>query len=236
MGRAFEYRKARKMKRWEQMAKVFTKISREITLAVSQGGADPTNNPRLRLAIQNAKTANMPKKNVENAIQRALSKELSNLQEVVHEGYGPHGIAVVVECLTDNPIRTLAIVRMHFSRSGGALGTSGSLNYMFERKGEFIFPLNNLDVEKLELELIDAGADDIEINEEEICVYTAYEDFGNMQAKLEEMGIEAKETGLQRFPTTRKKLEDTQKQEIETLIDKLEDDNDVQKVFHNMAF
>ncbi|MCH2045096.1 MAG: YebC/PmpR family DNA-binding transcriptional regulator [Saprospiraceae bacterium] len=235
MGRAFEYRKARKMKRWGQMAKMFTKIGREIALAVKQSGPDPESNPRLRLAMQNAKAANMPKKNVESAIQRATSKDADNLQEIVYEGYGPHGIGIVVECLTDNPTRTVAAVRMHFTRSGGSLGTSGSLSYMFERKGEFVFPLGEHDLEELELELIDGGADDIEVNEEDVYVYTAYEDFGNMQTKLEEMKIEVKEASLQRFPTTSKELSAEQQEEIETLIDKFEDNDDVQKVFHNMA-
>jgi len=235
MGRAFEYRKARKMKRWSQMAKVFTKIGREIALAVKEGGPEPENNPRLRLAIQNAKTANMPKKNVDAAIQRASSKDAVNLEEVVYEGYGPHGIAFVVETLTDNPTRTVANIRLYFNRSNGSLGTSGSLSFMFNRLGEFIFEQGELDMEELELELIDGGAEDIDVNEGKVYVYTAYEDFGTMQSKLEELGIEVSEAGLQRFPTTTKELEDTQREEIDALIEKFEDDDDVQKVFHSMV-
>lgn len=235
MGRAFEYRKERKMKRWSQMAKVFTKIGREIALAVKEGGPDPENNPKLRLAVQNAKVANMPKKNVEAAIQRATSKDAEDLQEVVYEGYGPHGVAFIIETLTDNPTRTVANMRFYFSRSNGSLGTSGSVSFMFDRQGEFILDAEGLDMEELELELIDGGAEEIEINEDQIYIYTAFEDFGNMQAKLEELGLEVKEASLQRFANASKKLEDPdQIAEIENLIDKFEDDDDVQKVFHSM--
>ncbi|WCL82360.1 YebC/PmpR family DNA-binding transcriptional regulator [Saprospira sp. CCB-QB6] len=235
MGRAFEYRKERKMKRWGQMAKVFTKIGREIALAVKEGGPDPENNPKLRMAIQNAKVANMPKKNVEAAIQRATSKDAEDLQEVIYEGYGPHGIAFIIETLTDNPTRTVANIRFYFSRSNGSLGTSGSVSFMFDRQGEFIVDAEGLDMEELELELIDGGAEEIEVNEDQIYIYTAFEDFGNMQAKLEELGIEVKEASLQRFANASKQLDDPdQIAEIENLIDKFEDDDDVQKVFHSM--
>jgi YebC/PmpR family DNA-binding regulatory protein len=235
MGRAFEYRKERKMKRWATMAKVFTKIGREIALAVKEGGPEPDTNPRLRLAIQNAKTANMPKKNVDAAIQRAISKDAEDLQEVVYEGYGPHGVAFIIETLTDNPTRTVANVRYYFNRSNGSLGTSGSVAFMFNRQGEFIFDLGEHDLEELELELIDGGAEEIELNDGQVYVYTAFEDFGMMQAKLEELGIEVKEASLQRFCNAPKKdLTEEQKAEIEALIDKFEDDDDVQKVFHSM--
>jgi YebC/PmpR family DNA-binding regulatory protein len=235
MGRAFEYRKERKMKRWGMMARVFTKIGREISIAVKEGGAEPTTNPRLRIAMQNAKMANMPKANVENAIKRALSKDEKDLEEVVYEGYGPHGIAFMVECLTDNPTRTVASMRLYFSRSGGALGTSGSVAFQFDRKGEFRFMLGDRSLEELELELIDGGAEEIEESEGEVFVYTAYEDFGQMQAKLEELGIEVTEASLQRFPTLTKELGEAERQDIERLIEKFEDDDDVQKVFHTMA-
>lgn len=223
------------MKRWGMMARVFTKIGREISIAVKEGGAEPTTNPRLRIAMQNAKLANMPKANVENAIKRALSKDEKDLEEVVYEGYGPHGIAFMVECLTDNPTRTVASMRLYLSRSGGALGTSGSVAFQFERKGEFRFMLGDRSLEELELELIDGGAEEIEESEGEVFVYTAYEDFGQMQAKLEELGIEVTEASLQRFPTVTKELSEAEREDIERLIEKFEDDDDVQKVFHTMA-
>lgn len=235
MGRAFEYRKARKMKRWGQMAKVFTKIGREIALAVKEGGPDPDSNPKLRLAIQNSKIANMPKKNVEAAIQRASSKDAENLEEIVYEGYGPHGIPFVVECLTNNTTRTVANVRFYFSKEKGSLGTSGSVNFMFDRKGEFIFEQGERDLEELELELIDGGADEIDSLDGKVYVYTAYEDFGTMQSHLEGLGIEVQEASLQRFPQVTKELTEEQKEDIESLIERFEDDEDVQKVFHGMA-
>lgn len=235
MGRAFEYRKARKMKRWGQMAKVFTKIGREIALAIKQGGPDPDSNPKLRLAIQNAKTANMPKKNVDAAIQRASSKDAENLEEIVYEGYGPHGVPFIVECLTNNTTRTVANVRFYFSKEKGSLGTSGSVNFMFDRKGEFIFELGERDMDELELELIDGGADEIEILDGKVYVYTAYEDFGTMQTTLEDLNIEVEEASLQRFPQVTKELGEAEKEDIERLIERFEDDEDVQKVFHGMA-
>ena len=235
MGRAFEYRKARKMKRWGQMAKVFTKIGREIALAVKEGGPDPDSNPKLRLAIQNSKTANMPKKNVDAAIQRASSKDAENLEEIVYEGYGPHGVPFIVECLTNNTTRTVANVRFYFSKEKGSLGTSGSVSFMFDRKGEFIFDLGDRDMDDLELELIDAGADEIDISEGKAYVYTAYEDFGMMQVALEKLGVEVEEASLQRFPQVLKELSDAEKEDLEGLIERFEDDEDVQKVFHGMA-
>jgi YebC/PmpR family DNA-binding regulatory protein len=236
MGRAFEYRKDRKMKRWGQMAKLFTKIGREIALAVKEGGPEPSTNPRLRIAVQSAKLANMPKVNVENAIKRAVSKDAEDLTEVVYEGFGPHGIAFLVETLTDNPTRTVANMRLYLNRSGGALGTSGSVSFMFDRVGEFVFELGDKTMDDIELDLIDGGAEEIEMGEENtVYVYTAFEDFGQMQAKLEELGIEVKEASLQRFPQVTKELTDEQKEDIEKLIEKFEDDDDVQKVFHNMA-
>ena len=236
MGRAFEYRKDRKMKRWGQMAKLFTKIGREIALAVKEGGPEPSTNPRLRIAVQSAKLANMPKVNVENAIKRAVSKDAEDLTEVVYEGFGPHGIAFLVETLTDNPTRTVANMRLYLNRSGGALGTSGSVSFMFDRVGEFVFELGDKTMDDIELDLIDGGAEEIEMGEENtVYVYTAFEDFGQMQAKLEELGIEVKEASLQRFPQVTRELTDEQKEDIEKLIEKFEDDDDVQKVFHNMA-
>ncbi len=235
MGRAFEYRKARKMKRWGQMAKVFTKIGREIALAVKNGGPDPDTNPKLRIAIQNSKTANMPKKNVEAAIQRATSKDAENLDEIIYEGYGQHGVPFIVECLTNNTVRTVANVRFYFSKEKGSLGTSGSVSFMFDRKGEFIFELGDRDIDELEMELIDGGADEIDVLEGKVYVYTAYEDFGMMQDALEKLGIEVEEASLQRFPNVTKELTAEQKEDIEKLIERFEDDEDVQKVFHGMA-
>ena len=236
MGRAFEYRKDRKMKRWGQMAKLFTKIGREIALAVKEGGPEPSTNPRLRIAVQSAKVANMPKVNVENAIKRAVSKDAEDLTEVVYEGFGPHGIAFLVETLTDNPTRTVANMRLYLNRSGGALGTSGSVSFMFDRVGEFVFELGDKTMDDIELDLIDGGAEEIEMGDENtVYVYTAFEDFGQMQAKLEELGIEVKEASLQRFPQVTKEITDEQKEDIEKLIVKFEDDDDVQKVFHNMG-
>ncbi|MFT5647046.1 MAG: YebC/PmpR family DNA-binding regulatory protein [Aureispira sp.] len=235
MGRAFEYRKARKMKRWGQMAKVFTKIGREIALAVKEGGPDPDSNPKLRLSIQNSKAANMPKKNVDAAIQRASSKDAENLEEIVYEGYGPHGIPFIVECLTNNTTRTVANVRFYFSKEKGSLGTSGSVSFMFDRKGEFIFDLGDRDMDDLELELIDGGADEIDVSDGKVYVYTAYEDFGMMQVALEKLDIEVEEASLQRFPQVLKELSDEEKADLEGLIERFEDDEDVQKVFHGMA-
>ena len=236
MGRAFEYRKDRKMKRWGQMAKLFTKIGREIALAVKEGGPEPSTNPRLRIAVQSSKLANMPKVNVENAIKRAVSKDAEDLTEVVYEGFGPHGIAFLVETLTDNPTRTVANMRLYLNRSGGALGTSGSVAFMFDRVGEFIFDLGDKTLDDIELDLIDGGAEVIELSDDNtVYVYTAFEDFGQMQGKLEELGIEVKEASLQRFPQVTKEITDLQKEDIEKLIDKFEDDDDVQKVFHNMG-
>ena len=224
------------MKRWGMMARVFTKIGREISIAVKQSGADPFSNPRLRMAMQNAKMANMPKANVESAIKRALSKDDKDLEEVVYEGYGPHGIAFIIECLTDNPTRTVASMRLYLSRAGGSLGTSGSVSFQFERKGEFRFNLGERSMDDIELDLIDAGAEEIEVSEDEVFVYTAYEDFGQMQAALERLGIEVNEASLQRFPTvTKEDLTEAQREDIEKLVERFEDDDDVQKVFHTMG-
>jgi YebC/PmpR family DNA-binding regulatory protein len=235
MGRAFEYRKARKFKRWAAMSQAFTRIGKEIAMSVKAGGPDPTTNARLRLAIQNSKIVNMPKANVENAIKRATSKDEKDYEEIVYEGYGPHGVAILVETATDNPTRTVANLRMYFSRCGGALGNSGSVSFMFDRKGEFRFPMGNLDLEELELELIDHGADDIQVDGDEVYVYTSFEDFGTMQKALEERGIEVTSAGLQRFPQVTKELTEAQQEDVERLLEKIEEDEDVQQVFHTMS-
>lgn len=235
MGRAFEFRRARKEKRWDKMAKAFTRYGREIAIAVKQSGGDPATNPRLRMAIQNAKGVNMPKDRIESAIKRASSKDEKDFQESTYEGYGPHGIAILVECATDNPTRTVANLRMYFSRGGGSLGTSGSLDFMFERKGVFKLPAEGVNMEDLELELIDHGAEDIQMEEDQIVVYTQFADFGAMQKALEEKGIAVTSSELQRIPNTTVELSEEQLEEVLDLVDKIEEDDDVQAVYHNLA-
>lgn len=234
MGRAFEYRKATKMKRWASMAKTFTKIGREIAIACKEGVADPDYNPRLRMAMQNAKQANMPKANVDAAIKRASAKDAEDYAEVVYEGYGPHGIAFLVETTTNNPTRTVASIRMYFNRSGGSLGTSGSVDYMFVRKGMFRIKAEGLDPEELELELIDFGLDELKVEEDEIVLYSVFEEFGTMVKALEERKIEVLSAELMRTSTIQKQLNDEQAEDIIKLIDKFEEDEDVANVFHTM--
>jgi YebC/PmpR family DNA-binding regulatory protein len=217
------------------MSKAFTKLGREIAIAVKQGGPDPAGNPRLRMAIQNAKGVNMPKDRVESAIKRASSKEEGDFHEVTYEGYGPHGVAIMVDCATDNPTRTVANLRHYFSRSGGSLGTAGSLEFMFDRKGVFRLPAEGVNLEDLELELIDFGAEDIAVEEGEIFIYTKFADFGTMQRALDERNLTVTSADLQRIPNSTTELSDEQIEEVENLIDKLEEDDDVQAVFHNMA-
>lgn len=234
MGRAFEYRKDRKMKRWASMAKIFTKIGREIAIAIRDGGPEPEYNSRLRLAIQNAKAANMPKVNVENAIKRAASKDAENFDEVVYEGYAAHGVAVVVETATNNTNRTVANIRHIFSKNGGSMGVSGSVDYMFTRKGQFKVKAEGLDLEELELELIDFGLDDIQLEDEQLVLYCAFEDYGKLQKALEDRKIEVENAELLRLPSHTKELNDEQVEDVIKLIEKLEDDEDVLNVFHNM--
>lgn len=235
MGRAFEFRRARKEKRWGQMAKTFVKLGKEIAIAVKQSGPDPAMNARLRVAIQNAKGANMPKDRIEAAIKRASSKDEQDYQEVVYEGYGPHGIAIVVECATDNPTRTVANIRMYFNRSEGTLGKTGSLEFLFDRVGIFKFPKENLNLEDIELDLIDAGAEEIIEENDEIIVYTDFSAFGAMQKLLEEKNINVSSAELHRIPKTTVELSKEQQEEVNKLIEKFEEDDDVQVVFHNMA-
>ncbi len=235
MGRAFEFRKTRKLKRWANMAKTFTKFGRQIAMAVKQGGGDPTNNPTLRMIMQNAKAANMPKDRIEAAVKKASSKDEKDYEEVVYEGYAPHGIAILVECATDNPVRTVASVRSYFTRAGGTLGKTGSLDFMFDRKGVFKLKAEGLNIEELELELIDAGLEKTELNEDgELVIYTAFSDFGIMRDALEERKFEIMGAELQRIPTTTTELTDEQAEEISNLIEKFEEDEDVTAVFHNM--
>ncbi|MCG8574586.1 MAG: YebC/PmpR family DNA-binding transcriptional regulator [Flavobacteriales bacterium] len=237
MGRAFEFRKARKMKRWGQMSKTFTKIGREISKAVKDGGPDPDSNSRLRVIIQNAKAANMPKDNIERAIKKASDKNTENWEERVYEGYAQFGIAILVETLTDNPTRTVANVRACFNKCDGTLGTTGSLDFAFDRKCMFKIEAGEIDVEEFEFEMIDHGAEEIDKDEEEneIIIYGQFQDFGNIQAALEEKGIEIKEANLERVPTDTKELTPEQEEEVNKLIERLEDDDDVQQVFHTMA-
>ncbi|HRI28727.1 MAG TPA: YebC/PmpR family DNA-binding transcriptional regulator [Chitinophagales bacterium] len=217
MGRAFEKRKTQKMARWSQISKAFTRIGKEIAMSVKQGGPDPVSNPRLRMAIQNAKAANMPKEKVENAIKRASNKEEKDFDEVVYEGYGPHAIAIVVECATDNPTRTVANVRSYFNKNGGAVGKTGALDFLFERQAVFTLQKGNLDPEELELELIDFGAEEVEVEEDEIYIYTAFENFGVMQKALEDKGLEVVKAELQRFPTTTVALTEEQEEQVNKL-------------------
>ena len=234
MGRAFEFRKERKMKRWAGMAKTFTRIGREIALAVKSGGENPDYNPRLRVAIQNAKAANMPKSNIENAIKKAAGKDADNFQEVIYEGMGPHGIAVIVETATDNPTRTVANLRMHFDRCGGSLGVTGSVTFQFNRKGVFKIKKEGFEWDELELELIDSGLEELKTEDEDMVLFTDFTDFGTMQTELEKRGMETNSASPEWVPTMTKTLGDDQVEEVIKLIDRLEEDDDVLNVFHTM--
>ena len=235
MGRAFEYRKARKLKRWGNMSRTFTRIGKEITIAAKAGGPDPSTNPRLRALLQNAKAANMPKDTVERAIKKATDKDAGDYKEIISEGYGPHGIAIVVEAATDNNTRTVANVRSYFNKHGGNLGTQGSLSFLFDHKSVFkIKPTEGMDLEELELELIDCGVDEVEPDEEEIVLYGAFEDYSNIQHFLESNGYEIISSEFVRIPNDVKELNDEQRAAVEKLLDKFEEDEDVQNVFHNM--
>lgn len=234
MGRAFEYRKEKKFKRWDAMAKNFTKAGREIAMAVKEGGADPNTNAKLRMAVQNAKGYQMPKDRIEAAIKRATSKDEGNFEEIVYEGYGPHGVALIIECATDNPTRTVANIRMHFNRGGGSMGTQGSVTFMFDRKGLFTIEKEKINLEELELDLIDAGAEDIQQDDSMVYVYASFTDFGTLQHKLEELGIEVKQAEIVRIPANKVQLTEEQQEQIYSLIDRFEEDDDVVNVFHNM--
>ena len=236
MGRAFEYRKARKLKRWGNMAKTFTKLGREIIIAVKASGPDPAANPRLRVLIQNAKAANMPKENVERAIKKASGKDQADYKEVVYEGYGPYGIAIIVETATDNPTRTVANVRSYFNKHNGSLGTSGSVEYMFEHKCSFkVAAKEGVDVEELELALIDYGVQEVFAEEDYMMLYGEFEGFGPIQKYLEENGFEILNAEFERIPQDTKTLTPEQQQEVEKLLARFEEDDDVTNVFHNMA-
>lgn len=234
MGRAFEFRKGRKMKRWDAMAKAFTKFGKEIAMSVKQNGPDPTSNSRLRVAIQNAKGANMPKEKIENAIKKASSKEEKDFEEMVYEGYGPYGVAILVECATDNPTRSVSNIRMYFNRGNGTLGKTRSLDFIFTRKGVFKLAADSNNIDDLELELIDFGLEEIVKEEEEIFIYTSFNDFGIMQKALEDKGIAIINAELKRIANTSVKLTEEQEDEIVELMDKFEEDDDVQAVYSNV--
>ncbi len=235
MGRAFEFRKERKMKRWSKMSKIFTRLGKEIVMAVKEGGPDPENNAKLRAVIQNCKSANMPKDNVERAIKKASNKDQENYKEVIFEGYGPYGIAVLVETATDNNTRTVANVRSYFNKYNGSLGTSGSVDFMFDHKCFFKIDKGDHDPEELELELIDHGADEIFEEEDGILIYAPFADYGSLQKAIETMGIVLINSGFERIPMDTKTLNPEQEAEVDKLLEKLEEDDDVQQVYHNMA-
>lgn len=236
MGRAFEYRKAAKFARWDRMAKAFTRAGREIAMAVKSGGPNPDTNPGLRRAIQNAKAAQMPKDRIEAAIKRASSKDDKGFSEVVYEAMGPHATAIVIETATDNPVRTVANLRAILNKNGGSMGTQGMHDFIFERKGVFKIHAANIDMDELELELIDSGLDNLEKNEEgQLVIYTKFADFGPMQKALEDKKLDVISAELQRIPSIHKELNEAETDEVLELIDKLEQDDDVQNVFHNLA-
>lgn len=234
MGRAFEFRKARKMKRWSAMSKAFTRIGKDIVMAVKEGGPDPDSNSRLRAVIQNAKSVNMPKDNIERAIKRASDKSLGDFKEVLFEGYAPHGIAILVETATDNNTRTVANIRSYFNKCDGSLGTSGSVVFMFDHSCNFRIQKSELDLEELELELIDFGVEEVFEDEDGILIYAPFESFGAIQKYLEENNLEILSSGFERIPQVTKKLTEEQAADVEKLLEKIEEDDDVQNVYHTM--
>ena len=235
MGRAFEFRKARKFKRWGNMARVFTKLGKEITIAVKAGGPDPGSNPRLRVLMQTAKKENMPKDNVDRAIKRASSKDYTDYKEMNYEGYGPFGIAVFVETATDNTTRTVGNVRSYFNKAGGTLGTTGSLEFLFDQKCVFhILKKDGVSLDDLELELIDYGVDELEEDEGEVILYGDFAQNAAIQKYLEENGYEITSSEFVRIPNDLKDVTPEQRETIDKLIERLEEDEDVQNVFHNM--
>jgi len=236
MGRIFEVRKSKMFARYDRMAKQFTRIGKEIAIAVKKGGSDPNTNPMLRRIMQNAKSVNMPKDRIEGAIKNALGKDTSNYEEVLYEGYGPHGIALLVETATDNTTRTVANVRSHFNKGGGNLGNSGSVGFLFKHLGVFKLDAEGQNPEDLELELIDAGLEELgEDSEGKLIVRCGFSDFGNMQKALEEQGITPISSELEWLPLNTVEISDEQADDVFKLIERLEQDDDVQRVFHNMA-
>ena len=235
MGRAFEFRKARKFKRWAKMAKTFSRIGKEIVIAIKEGGTDPETNSKLRAVMQNARAANMPKDIIERAIKKAKDKDTSDYKETIFEGYGPHGIAIIVETATDNNQRTVANVRSYFSKYKGSMGTTGSVSFMFDHNCFFKIAKGEIDLEELELDLIDFGAEEVFDDEDGIMIYGPFEKFGSLQSALEEKNYEIISSGFERIPTNTKELTDEQMADIDKLIEKIEEDEDVQNVFHNMV-
>ena len=235
MGRAFEFRKARKMKRWSAMAKTFTRIGKDIVMAVKEGGPDPASNSRLRAVIQNAKAANMPKDNIERAIKKASDKDQGDYKEVLFEGYAPHGIAVLIETASDNNNRTVANIRAHFNKCNGSLGTSGSVEFMFDHTCNFRIPAEGIDAEELELEFIDFGAEEVFEDEDGILIYAPFESFGAIQKELESRDIEILSSGFEHIPQVTKELSGDAVADVEKLLEKLEEDDDVQNVYHSMV-
>ena len=234
MGRAFEFRKERKFKRWAGMAKTFSRISKDIIMAVKEGGDNPDSNYRLRMLLQNAKAANMPKDNVERAIKKAMSKDQSDYKTIVYEGYGPHGIAVLVETATDNNTRTVANVRACFSKCDGNMGTSGSVIFMFDHTCNFRINPKEVDLEELELELIDYGVEEVFEDEDGVLIYAPFESFGSIQKALEEKEFEILSSGFERIPQVTKKISTEQAADVDKLLEKLDNDDDVQNVYHTM--
>ena len=234
MGRAFEFRKARKMKRWAAMSKAFTRIGKDIVMAVKEGGPDPDANSRLRAVIQNAKAVNMPKDNIERAIKRASDKSQGDYKEVLFEGYAPHGIAILIETATDNNTRTVANIRSYFNKCNGSLGTSGSVEFMFDHSCNFRINGEGIDPEELELEMIDFGAEEVFVDDDGLLIYAPFESFGDIQKELEAREIEILSSGFERIPQVTKELSANQVADIEKLLEKIEEDDDVQNVYHTM--
>ena len=234
MGRAFEFRKGRKMKRWSAMAKAFTRIGKDIVMAVKEGGPNPDANSRLRAVIQNAKSANMPKENVERAIKKATDKDTANYKEVLFEGYAPHGIALLIETATDNNNRTVANIRSYFNKCNGTMGTQGSVEFMFDHTCNFRIPAEGIDVEEMEFEFIDFGAEEIFADEDGILIYAPFEKFGAIQKELEARNIEILSSGFERIPQIQKELSPEDVADVEKLLEKIEEDDDVQNVYHTM--
>ncbi|WP_422084128.1 YebC/PmpR family DNA-binding transcriptional regulator [Ulvibacterium sp.] len=234
MGRAFEFRKARKMKRWAAMSKAFTRIGKDIVIAVKEGGPDPDSNARLRAVIQNAKSVNMPKDNIERAIKRASDKDQGDYKEVLFEGYAPHGIAILIETATDNNTRTVANIRSYFNKCDGSLGTSGSVEFMFDHTCNFRINGDGIDPEELELDMIDFGAEEVFVDDDGILIYAPFESFGSIQKELENRDIEILSSGFERIPQVTKELTEEEAEDVEKLLEKIEEDDDVQNVYHTM--
>ena len=234
MGRAFEFRKARKMKRWSAMSKAFTRIGKDIVIAVKEGGPDPDSNSKLRAVIQNAKSVNMPKDNIERAIKRASDKSVGDYKEILFEGYGPSGIAILVETATDNKTRTVANIRSYFNKHNGNLGTSGSVVFMFDHNCNFKINKENIDIENLEFDLIDFGVEEVFEEDTSILIYGPFDSFGEIQKELESKKIEIISSGFDRIPNNLKEISNEDREENEKLLEMIENDDDVQNVFHNM--